>query len=66
MERACGEALMAGLLKRVDAGWLARSVKESERADAETRSWIVKVRNNWTDSDEEKTPETNDSQPGAR
>jgi len=48
---------MAGLLKRVDAGWLARSVEDSKRVDANTRSWVVKVRNNWVDSDEEKAAE---------
>jgi hypothetical protein len=51
---------MAGLLKRVDAGWLARSVEDSKRADANTRNWVVKVRNNWVDSDEKKTPEEGD------
>lgn len=57
---------MAGLLKRVDAGWLARSVEDSKRMDASTRNWVVKVRNNWVDSDEEKDPEKNDAHSEAR
>lgn len=48
---------MAGLLKRVDAGWLARSFEDSKRVDASTRNWVVKVRSNWIDSGEDKPTE---------
>lgn len=57
---------MAGLLKRVDAGWLARSVEDSKHIDARTRNWVVRVRNNWVDSDKEKTPEKDHSPSEAR
>jgi hypothetical protein len=48
---------MASLLKRVNAGWLARSVEDSKSTDASTRNWVVKVRNNWVDSDREESSE---------
>lgn len=41
---------MSGVLKRVNSGWLARSVEDAKRVDASTRNWVVKVRNNWIDS----------------
>jgi len=57
---------MAGLLKRVNAGWLARSVEDSRHVDANTRNWVVKVRSNWVDSDEKKTSEEGGAHSKAR
>lgn len=56
---------MSGTLKRVDSGWLARSVEDAKHTDANTRSWIVKVRSNWIDSVDGKADETqkNNSDP---
>ena len=45
---------MASSLKRIDSGWLARSVQEAACLDQTKRNWAIQVTNNWVSSGSSK------------
>lgn len=43
-------AAMASTLRKVQSGWLSRSIEQAKQYENEHSQWVVQVRDNWQDS----------------
>lgn len=51
---------MASTLRRVQSGWLSRSIEQAREYEKKNPKWVVQVRDNWKQSDAEVAAETID------
>ena len=48
---------MSSSLRRVESGWLVRSIEQAKLFERDNPGWVVKVRENWP---EKPAPSSND------
>lgn len=41
---------MANTLRRVQSGWLSKSIEDAKRFEQANHPWVVQVRSNWVGS----------------